>query len=523
MGAQRYFLNPNAHSNTTLPEAKGATAPASATYTIPVVVVVYHIGEAVGVGSNVSDSDIQGALDEMNRKFAGTSTMGSGPDAQIRFELAKRMPNCTAFNGIYRVDASNYPNYASQGVTSYPYGDNLAKAYPPFTKPNPADYLTIRVVRDISFASGYARLGGGDIFMVSGGANGNPGNGLLTHEMGHVLSLFHTFEGSTLVNGQYSCPPNANPSTDGDQVADTNPHKNGHFSCDPNDPNSCTNSTYGQTLADNLMNYSCFRNFTQGQLTRMRNFLADQLSTLPNSSFLTTPTTADIVTPASCSITFGAPTTNNVNGISQIQFNTINNFSEEYPTPAITGGYSDFSCARKTTVLPNTSYPFSLTAYSPYRKIYIDYNNDGSFNETNELVSSISTFSDVSSGNILIPNTAVTNTYLRMRVVVDKGSTPPTACNLPGNPSSGYGEIEDYGIMISSPCTQMVTVKSGQWNDPTVWSCNRLPTITDVVTVATGHNISVTDDAAITRRVVYQTGGRVTFTTNGRLRIMNPL
>ncbi|MBD2700262.1 hypothetical protein IC229_06435 [Spirosoma sp. BT702] len=508
-------------ASTTPDKAQTSSAPASATYTIPVVFVVYHTGEEVGVGSNVSQANIQGALDEMNRKFAGTNSGGSGIDTKIRFVLAKRMPNCTEFNGIYRINASSFPDYSSQGVTSFDNAFALAKAFPPFQRSQPNDFLTIRVVRAMPFAAGFAQMGGGDIFVVSDGVDGSPGNGLLAHEMGHVLSLYHTFEGSSLVSGQYTCPPNANPLTQGDRVADTDPHKNNDFTCTPTDPNTCTGTNYGATLADNLMNYTCFRKFTQGQITKMRDFLADQLPGLTTSVFTQPPTSADVLVTASCSISLGYPPTNYVTGISRVKFNTIDRFSETFPTGNNTGNYSDFSCGAKTTVLPNTSYPFSLTTNSNQQKIYIDFNNDGNFNETNELV--FSTSSSVSSGNILIPATAVTNVYLRMRVVVDPGSTAPTACNLPGAPTVGCGEIEDYGILISAPCTQMYTLKSGQWNDPTVWSCNRVPTQTDVTRVSTGHTISVSTSTATARRVIYQTGGRVTFSAAGRLSIVNTL
>ena len=35
----------------------------------------------------------------------------------------------------------------------------------------------------------------------------------------------------------------------------------------------------------------------------------------------------------------------------------------------------------------------------------------------------------------------------------------------------------------ATSCTSMYTLKNGLWNDPSVWSCNRLPTNTDIVTI----------------------------------------
>jgi PKD repeat protein len=74
-------------------------------------------------------------------------------------------------------------------------------------------------------------------------------------------------------------------------------------------------------------------------------------------------------------------------------------------------------------------------------KVWIDYNNDGSFNTANEQV-----FSDYSyenhNGTIFIPTTAVLNTPLRMRVASDWYSFS-NSCSFPN-----VGQIEDYAITI---------------------------------------------------------------------------
>ncbi len=46
-------------------------------------------------------------------------------------------------------------------------------------------------------------------------------------------------------------------------------------------------------------------------------------------------------------------------------------------------------------------------------------------------------------------------------------------------------------VTVTVPCTQMYTVKTGTWNDPIVWSCNRIPISTDMITVEFGHIVSV--------------------------------
>jgi len=464
------------------PDPRASAATSNAVYTIPVLFVVYHTGEPVGTGANLSDQRIQDALDELNRSFRGSYP--NGLDANIRFVLARRLPDCSPTSGIHRIDASAFPNYASQGITSYEEASSLAAAYAPVQKREARDFVTVRIVRDLTFAAGFAYFGG-DIFMDQATTGG--GTFTLAHEMGHVLSLFHTFEGSTPENPV--CPPNTNPNSEGDGVADTDPHRYGDFSCQATENNPCTARPFG-LLGVNLMNYACGQLFSPGQINRMRGYLISALPSLITSPFGEPLAPGEIIKPVSCSLVFGYPPTNYINGISRVQFHTIDFFSERFPTGRLAGLYNDHSCRQRTTVQAGTSYTLNLLAYSNNRKVYIDFNNDGQFNETNELV--FSTRSGASSATITIPTAAVRDVFLRMRVVVDEGPTPPTACTLPGDPVYGCGEIEDYGLRIASACTDLYTLRSGTWSDPTIWSCGRVPTASDPVTVAAGHTVTLT-------------------------------
>ena len=83
--------------------------------TIPVVIHVLHLGEAVGTGSNISDAQIQSSIDNLNDFYRGL-TPNSPVDFEIEFALAQRDPNCNATNGINRIDASGLAGYSSFGV-----------------------------------------------------------------------------------------------------------------------------------------------------------------------------------------------------------------------------------------------------------------------------------------------------------------------------------------------------------------------------------------------------------------------
>ena len=52
-------------------------------------------------------------------------------------------------------------------------------------------------------------------------------------------------------------------------------------------------------------------------------------------------------------------------------------------------------------------------------------------------------------------------------------------------------EFRFYKSSVENCCLKMETTKSGSWNDPTVWSCNRIPTIIDDVYINNTHIINV--------------------------------
>lgn len=112
------------------------------------------------------------------------------------------------------------------------------------------------------------------------------------------------------------------------------------------------------------------------------------------------------------------------------------------------GGYADFT-VQSATVAPGStnqlviSAGFASTSYTEYWNIWIDYNQDGVFADSESVASGSSSSADNLSVDITIPTSATLGST-RMRVSM-KYNAAQTACE-----SFTYGEVEDYTINISN-------------------------------------------------------------------------
>ncbi|MEZ5043818.1 MAG: M12 family metallo-peptidase [Saprospiraceae bacterium] len=110
------------------------------------------------------------------------------------------------------------------------------------------------------------------------------------------------------------------------------------------------------------------------------------------------------------------------------------------------GGYGDFT-HQEIQVSPGESLLFSLmpgsaaAAYPEYWNIWIDYNQDGDFEDDNEAVLAITSHMGMFTGSFAIPEGAPSGKTL-VRVAMKWGSAS-AFCG-----ESGWGEVEDYTIVI---------------------------------------------------------------------------
>ncbi|WP_430400200.1 GEVED domain-containing protein [Flavobacterium sp.] len=165
-----------------------------------------------------------------------------------------------------------------------------------------------------------------------------------------------------------------------------------------------------------------------------------------------TPLTGNATTP----LTYCTVAAQNVgfnDGITRVQFNTINNI-----TSANAGNeYNDYT-AISTTVTQGQFHNLSVYvntdgAFTQYQRAWFDWNRDGDFDDAGEAYN-LGSATNVANGisslcplSVLIPVTSVTGA-IRMRV--------SSRYNTYANPcDTGYdGEIEDYTIIINAapPC-----------------------------------------------------------------------
>ncbi len=230
-------------------------------YRIPVVV---HIIQNTGGQGNISDAMVQSQIDVLNEDFqAIAGTLGEdGNDGRIEFFLAHTDPLGNPTTGITR---STNNTWFNDGGAYY---DTLNW--------DPDDYLNI-YTNSASGALGYVpSLPSGGIVGANSdrvvilwsafGRNAPIGapfhlGRTATHEVGHYLGLYHTFDFGC---GTASCY------TTGDRICDTPGEANPVFGC-PASSDQCAGG--GQDPFHNYMDYSddiCYQEFTPEQVNRMR-------------------------------------------------------------------------------------------------------------------------------------------------------------------------------------------------------------------------------------------------------------
>ena len=266
--------------------------------TIPVVFNVIHNGEYIGQGRNISDEKIQEQLDILNEDYSGSS---GETDTKIRFCLAEKDVFGFETSGVNRY-FSNQSSYdigfncifQNGNLVNYTFNsqtDFLIKSNRDQLRFPPSVYLNVWTTDllecGLNTLLGYSSFPYGVVIpgnqenLIDGivvdyehfGNNDNTGSEgkTLTHEIGHYLGIFHTFEGGCSVG---SCE------STGDMICDTEPVPNSANNLGNDyDQVTCMGIDCSEQPSDAVQNYmdyahdSCMKRFTEGQKQRMRDML----------------------------------------------------------------------------------------------------------------------------------------------------------------------------------------------------------------------------------------------------------
>lgn len=248
--------SPDCNYNTTNPSAQYAP-----TTLLRIPVVVHVVSRTSGQG-NLSNSVVQSQIDVLNEDFRAlpNSPGSNGVDSKLEFFLATTDPQGQPTNGIVRHvnntwfnDSGNYWNSTAWDTTRYLniYTNNTgALGYVP-DLPQGGGVLNTTADRVVV---NYEAFGSPAIRNWSYDAGRTA-----THEVGHYLGLFHTFNGGCAGGNCYSS---------GDRICDTANESQPRYGC-PVGIQSCGSTD----PVRNYMDYTddaCMQGFTQEQVRRMR-------------------------------------------------------------------------------------------------------------------------------------------------------------------------------------------------------------------------------------------------------------
>jgi hypothetical protein len=451
-------------------------------YTIPVVVHIVHTGGAIGSIYNPTDADIQNTIAYLNQVYNGTypGTEGVG-DIEIQFALAQRDPSCNPTNGINRVNGSGLTEYTTSGVRLSGATGAADIDVKNLSRWDPSRYYNIWLVNKIdskdgtsgSFVAGYAYFPNSPVNLdgtIMLATQMQPARKTLPHEIGHAFSLYHPFQGASGA----TCPTNSDCSLEGDRVCDTDPViQPSGFVCSTG-TNSCTSTPFSINTEHNYMNYtSCATLFTAGQKARLLAGAASSGRIGLTRSYALSPLypLEPYIAPMAASCSPSTPASGLIDHYAGIMGVTLASRTSTSGTARTDGGYlnNTSDCHKLIQLQRGTTYTIDVTLLgenAEQLKGWIDFNNNGIFDNATEQVISFSENTDpaTSRGNITasaafsVPSNGVLNTALRLRLIEDVSEIYGTAAisNACSNPE--YGQAEDYAVYLLPSGTLPLTL-----------------------------------------------------------------
>lgn len=162
--------------------------------------------------------------------------------------------------------------------------------------------------------------------------------------------------------------------------------------------------------------------------------------------------------------------------INRVQYGSVDNRSQRSP-----GGYSNYT-GLLTSVNKGSSQTITVTIAggeaSTWGRVYVDWNQDGDFNDSGETFTLGSGAGPTYSTTISVPAGAYGG-YTTMRVRIG-WSGSPSACG-----TASYGETEDYTIKVNGTAGLWTGIYSTSWFDIYNWDDANVPTASTNVVIGT--------------------------------------
>jgi len=193
---------------------------------------------------------------------------------------------------------------------------------------------------------------------------------------------------------------------------------------------------------------------------------------------------------------------------------TLSNLSNTPPANTCRT-YTDYTSLTPANLPVGQTVPISIASSScngsnntRIISVYIDFNNDGTF-EANELAyQSAASAGATFSGSIAVPTTAVVGTYARMRVIAQETSSPSAVSPCA---TYGAGETQDYRVAFTNPA---IDVGVADLEYPSLSTC---PNDSTLVAVRIHNYGTITQGAIPVTTVVTQSGNIIaTYSTTCR-------